>query len=175
MTTSLELIDDTADALEPETAATREESRHGLRVLQTELALQKQHRRMLAEQRASLLTCDRERFMKQQEKYARLLVDLERQSAQRSQTFGEKPVMASVQRWPQPEQRRGAALAEELHRLLEEVKTINAQNQHMIGNELKYIDFMLDLLVTSHRQSAVYGANGASASNRGNLFLNKVA
>jgi hypothetical protein len=159
--------------VEPEVS--RAEARDGLRVLQTELALQKQHLRLLSEQSRFLIACDRVRFCRTQEAFPALLVSLEAQAKLRTAAFGTEPVIRTVDRWPQPEQKRGAALAAELHHLVTQIATLSAQNQRMIGNELHYCDFMLDLLVTAHRQCVIYAANGASAVNHGNLFINQVA
>jgi flagellar biosynthesis/type III secretory pathway chaperone len=153
----------------------RQAARQGLKLLIAELALQKRHRTMLREQTLALVASNRKKFVALQEEYIGLLGELEIQGKVRSAFFGSLTVEGAAAGWPLVEQTNARRVASDLKSVLADIRRINAHNRVLIGSQMKYIDFMLELLVKTHRKGAMYGPQGLSSVNRGNMLINRAA
>jgi len=149
--------------------------KQGLKVLIAELTLQKRHLKVVREQNAALIACDKLRFQALHEEYVVLMGELEIQSKLRIANFGTKKVEATLKDWPELDRRNAEKVIAELKVIVTEVQRLNGQNRKLLGNQVKYIDFMLNLLINTYRKGSMYGPQGAKSINRGNLFINSAA
>jgi flagellar biosynthesis/type III secretory pathway chaperone len=153
----------------------RQSARQGLKLLISELSLQTRHKKVIADQGIALLACNKTKFVSLQDDYVQLLGELDVQHKLRSAFFGDQTVDQAIAHWPSPERQNAQRVATELKSVLSDVRRINAQNCVLIGSQMKYIDFMLDLLVKTHRKGNMYGPQGASSASRGTLLVNRAA
>jgi flagellar biosynthesis/type III secretory pathway chaperone len=150
-------------------------SKQGLKLLISELMLQKRNLDLLRRQNAALLSCNRRVFVELHEQYVVLVGELEVQSILRIRHFGERRVESLIQSWPETEKRNSMRVLGELRTVVTDIQRINTQNGKLVGTQMKYIDFMLNVLISTYRKGSTYGPQGAQSINRGNLFFNSAA
>jgi hypothetical protein len=80
-----------------------------------------------------------------------------------------------ISTWPESDRRNAEKIVAELGPVVREVREVNRQNRSLVGNELKYMDFMMNLLVSTYRKGSMYGPRGGLSINQGNLFFNSAA
>jgi flagellar biosynthesis/type III secretory pathway chaperone len=146
-----------------------------LKVLILELTLQKRHQQVVKDQNAALIACDRLRFMALQETYQLLLGELEVQHKLRSGLLGMARIENLIATWPDTDRNAAQRVPNELKTVLLDVRRVNEQNKKLIANQIKYIDFMVTVLVNTHRKGCFYGPQGMQSINRGNVFFNGAA
>jgi hypothetical protein len=146
-----------------------------LQILVNELSLQRRHRQMALDQNAALIACDRNRFAMLHQQHAILLGELEIQNKLRSAVFGAKRLADIIKYWPVGDRQSAVRIAKEITSLAADIRRTSGQNSKLIGNQLNYIDFMLGILVKTHRKGCMYGPQGMQTTNRGNLLFNSAA
>lgn len=146
--------------------------------LRQQWTLQTQHCQLLEAQGRALLACDRPRFCALQEDYARLLLALEKQEAERTNLMRDAEgnpcaLPALMEQFPERARLRLAALRDGLRGTLEQAQDLSRRNQRLIRNELDYMAFTLDLFVEAGRSAdAAYGGLGAAG---GRMLLDRRA
>jgi flagellar biosynthesis/type III secretory pathway chaperone len=151
------------------------ESKQGLKILANELLLQRRHRKSVRDQNSALLACDRKRFAEMHEQFVLLQGELEVQNKLRMALFGTRKLEKVISTWPESDRRNAEKIVAELGPVVREVREVNRQNRSLVGNELKYMDFMMNLLVSTYRKGSMYGPRGGLSINQGNLFFNSAA
>lgn len=157
---------------------TKHDTKHVIKVLREELALQTQHRKLLEAQEQALLACDRARFVALQVEHARMLGQLEAQDAACREALRDNagsPVTLSALKATAPagSLRALTALEDGLQGTLTQVQALTRRNKTLIQNELDYLAFTLDLFLEAGRcADAGYGGNGRMA---GRLLLDRRA
>jgi flagellar biosynthesis/type III secretory pathway chaperone len=147
-------------------------SKVGLKILIAELSLQKRHLHVIQDQNAALIACDRRRFVLLHEEYMRLTGELEIQNKLRLGAFGTRKLNLVIAEWPEADRRNASRIISDLQTIVADVRRINVQNRKLVGNEVRYIDFMLNILINTFRKGSTYGPRGSQSINRGNMFFN---
>jgi hypothetical protein len=151
------------------------ESKNIIKILRSELTLQKRHVKLLLEQNEALIACDRPRFFTLFEGYTKFLAQIEQHAQKRQESFAGLPLSDVTADWAEEEGAQAKKLSDEIKETLEQAKEISAQNQKLIARELTYIDFLLNLYVEAGRRSASYAHSGEFAPAIGNRLINQVA
>jgi flagellar biosynthesis/type III secretory pathway chaperone len=150
-------------------------ARQGLKILMSELALQNRHLQMVRKQNAALLRSDRKGFTAMHDAHVELVGELAIQNKIRLNFFADRKTADVIQGWPDAEQKAAVRIMDELKAVVTDVVRINEQNGKLVGAQIKFIDFMLNLLVGTYRKGSTYGPHGACSINRANLFFNSAA
>ena len=151
--------------------------REALNLLRRELALQKRHLQLVKEQNSALIAGDRARFERLHRAYVRFVTELDAQCSDRTKTFGcsMTPIILLFYGWSGAERSAGVALATAVHQVLAEIQDVVNQNNTLIGNELRYIEFMLDTYIEAGRKTNGYARQGLFPRRTEHLLLNKCA
>jgi len=151
------------------------DSKNIIKILKSELSLQKRHIKLLKAQNEALIACDRPRFFQLFEGYSGFLTQLQQHAQKREASLAGTTLTEAAAGWPAEESAQAKKLSEEIKQALEQAKEISAQNQKLIARELTYIDFLLNLYVEAGRRSASYAHSGEFAPAIGNRLINQVA
>ncbi len=143
-----------------------------LKLLIIDLTQQKRHLELIEEQNDALIKCDRRRFAALHERYTELLGQLETQHKLRTAVLGTGQIVNLIASWPESERAAATRIIQDLQKVLAEVRTVNSQNKKLISNQVNYIEFMMKVLVNTHRKGCFYGPQGHQSINRGNVFFN---
>lgn len=123
--------------------------------LKAEVALQKRYRDLLVEERAALITCNREKFSGLQKAFDTLGEDMERQALLR---YGVKELLrGGIERascdWSTADKLKAQEFAARLVILVDEVRQQAEQNRILVGTELRFVDFELTLIMDALKGS----------------------
>lgn len=148
-----------------------------LRLLHVEVALLTRNEQILERQKAALIAVDRAEFQLLQFQQEALLVQMELHQADRFAQLpqSEVDIFAAVRDWPQAEQTKAHNLIETIRILANRLKALSEEIRPLIANELKFVEFELDLIMSSARKSSHYARTGTSAASNGNRLLNQIA
>jgi hypothetical protein len=147
-----------------------------LELIADDIELQSAHLDLLRRQKKALVACDREEFGRLHAQYEDFLIDLELQDRWRVKYI--RPgasIKEEVALWPAADQKRVMALVTELKRIVGEVSAQRKQNHVLIGNDLKLINFQLNLFMAAANKGFQYVKSGASVSLQANRLINRTA
>ncbi len=146
-----------------------------LTVLRAEVELQQQHLELLVKQKAALVGCDRLQFGSLHAKYEQMLDDLEHQAAQRSKAFPPNAdiLQNEINSWPAQPRGEAMELVRRLRLIGARATEQAVQNQALIANDLKLVNFKLDLFMSAGRRGPYYVSTGRAVAATSSRLINR--
>ena len=133
-----------------------------LNLLRTEAKLQQQHLELLTKQKKALVSCDRPLFNALHARYEQLLVRLEQQAQQRLKILpaSAEQLKQAIDSWPAEARDEALMLTRLLGKISARAKSQAAQNQILIANDLKLVNFKLNLFMSAVNRGPYYVSTG---------------
>ncbi len=147
-----------------------------LAMLKHELELQRKHVRCLRDQNSALISCNRAKFEQQQKSYVALLSELEAQESRRNKLLAGRSLGDGSQEWTSQQRTALLRVCEQIGSASVQARDLNSQNRLLIEGELRYMSFMLDVMLDTARKTGhSYEAHGGLATVQRSLLINRAA